>query len=218
MISRFKKFLSYGFDILLEERRSPINPELKLYLSKGQLKLVTSGAVYSYGERYTNFRDSFRLVDIQNRKPENVLILGLGMGSIMSILERNFNIQARYVGVEIDAIVRELFLKYKNEITLSPFELHTEDAGTFMKRQVKTFDLICVDLFCDRIVPERFESAEFVMQLKRALNPGGMALFNRLAVERDDIQRNNRFFETFQSIFPQSRIIKMPFNWMLVSS
>lgn len=214
---QFKKYLSFLFDILLEQKSTPYNPVLKLYLSKGQLKLVTQGAVYSYGNLYYNFRESFNELGISNQGINKVLILGLGTGSIIQLLEQKFHLKAHYEVVEIDPGVVELFGNYKMEYINSICTIHIADAIEYMKSNQKTYDLICMDIFCDCIVPENFESEEFLLNLKIALNENGILMYNRLAINAADQTRNERFCKTFEKIFPEFKIIKMKFNWMLVA-
>ena len=52
-------------------------------------------------------------LDIAKREIQNVLILGLGTGSIIQILEQKYKLNASYDVVEIDQGVVEFFEKYK---------------------------------------------------------------------------------------------------------
>lgn len=213
----FKKYASFLFDVLLEQRTSAYNPILNLYLSKGQLKLVTKGAVYSYGIFYYNFRDSFRHIGIAKKKIQNVLILGLGTGSIIQLLEQKFDVNAKYHIVEIDPDVVALFEKYTSEFIVSPYFIDKTDAFQYLNANDNKYDLICMDIFCDRTVPEIFESEIFLHNLKNALEENGILLYNRLAIDSNDQNSNERFFEIFQKIFPEATIFKMEYNWMFVA-
>jgi predicted membrane-bound spermidine synthase len=210
------RYASYLFDVLLEKRSSPYNPILKLYLSRGQLKLMTKHAVYSYGNRYYNFRDSFYKLKIGERNIKDVLILGLGTGSIIQILEQKFRIQARYDVIELDQVVVELFEKYRNGFITSNCEVHVGDAFEFMKTNQKKYDLVCMDIFSDNIVPEIFETSEFLLNLNRALKEKGVLLFNRLNVDDSDKVKNETFYKNFQKEFPDATLFKLEYNWMFI--
>jgi spermidine synthase len=212
----FNKYLSYLYDILLEEKSSLFNPVLKLYLSQGQFKLITKGAVYSYGNLYYNFRESFQKLDISKREIKNVLILGLGTGSIIQLLGQKFKLNTSYDIVEIDPVVVELFEKYKNEIGTSSCKIHVTDALDYMKSNQAKYDLVCMDIFCDNTVPEIFETEEFLMNLKNAISTQSVLIYNRLAIDKRDQIKNETFFRTFQNIFPTASILKLDFNWMFV--
>lgn len=75
--------------MLIKETRSEINPELKVYLSLGRLKLITGNAIYSYEDKYINFVEAFNFINIKNKSVKGALVLGLGLGSIPYILEKN---------------------------------------------------------------------------------------------------------------------------------
>jgi spermidine synthase len=166
-VSFLLKIKSYFIDTLLEERNTPQNPVLRLYLSNGQLKLCTQNAVYSYGNYYYNFRDSFTMLDISNRNIRKVLVLGLGTGSIIQLLEKKYKLRADFDAVESDPEIVDMFHKYKNLITPSDIKIFTQDAFQFIQTHVTRYDLICMDIFADNLVPEMFESTEFLMNLKR---------------------------------------------------
>lgn len=209
-----KKILSYLYDIPLESTSSPYNPVLKLILSRGQIKLVSASAVYSYGTHYYNFRDSFNKLKIRERNIKTVLILGLGTGSVIKILEEKFNIAAKYDVVEIDPVVVALFNHYVYHEIKSEVKICTQDAAEFMMKNKNQYDLICMDIFRDNRVPKEFESVEFLYQLKEALKEDGLLLYNRLAIDPEDGKMNAAFNINFQKTFPQAQILKLIFNWM----
>lgn len=185
-------------------------------MSQGQLKLITKGAVYSYGNLYYNFRDSFQKLEISKREINDVLILGLGTGSIIQLLGQKFKLNASYDVVEIDPEVVALFEKYKKGFVSSSCNVHVADAFQYMKSNQKNYDLICMDIFCDKTVPVIFESEEFLLNLKNALNENGLLIYNRLAIDTNDQQKNESFFKIFENVFPDASILKLDFNWMFV--
>ena len=63
-ISRLKHILSYLFEQSIENTASDINPTLEVTYSKGQFKLSTTNANYSFGVYYTAFRQSFDQLQI----------------------------------------------------------------------------------------------------------------------------------------------------------
>lgn len=213
----FKIVLSYIYDVLIEKVSSPFNPILKLYLSRGQYKLVTTGAVYSFGKYYYNFSKSFEILKVDKREIKKVLILGLGMGSIIQILEQSFNVTAQFDAVEIDPEIIKLYNKYKIPYLHSNCNVINKDAISFLKDNNNKYDLICMDIFCDRRVPTEFETFEFLSSIKKALNKYGLILYNRLAIDQNDKIINQNFINTFQLVFPEASNIKLDYNWMLVN-
>ena len=210
-----KKFLSYFFDIFMEETSSSFNQSLKLYLSKGQYKLVTKGAIYSFGKFYLNFVETFTLLKLENRNIKKVLILGLGMGSIIQILEKK--LKAAYVAIEIDPAIIELCNKYKSENFSADYIVIQENAFNYLCNQDKTYDLICMDIFCDQLVPPEFETHDFIKALKSSLSPKGLVIYNRLSLSADGNLKNDQVFNIFKTYFPVATIIKLDYNWMFVN-
>lgn len=213
---KLKYYLSFLFDVLLEQHETPINPSLKLYLSQGQLKLVSSNAVYSYGNHYYNFRDSFSILKLDQFNIKDILILGLGTGSILQILEQKHNIHAAFDAVELDPVIVSIFEKYKHKISKNSCKIFVEDALEFMNSNRKTYDLICMDIFNDRTVPIQFETIDFLNTLKNSLSKQGILIYNRINYNGMDQDKNELFFKLFETVFQNAGIIKLDFNWMFV--
>ena len=88
-IPRWKKMLSYLIDLRIEQSSSDHHRHLDIWLSKGRFQLCTENAVYSYEDLYDNFGKLFTKKLAMERLPGNqVLILGLGLGSIAIILDQ----------------------------------------------------------------------------------------------------------------------------------
>ncbi len=215
-INFWTKALSYFIELPLESSHSEKNPHLSLYLSCGQLKLVTEGAIYSYGLKYYHFVESFNQLEIQNNNPKTVLILGLGMGSIPEILEKKFRIHCQYDLVDYDAEVVQLYEKYKPLSGNGQAHIYCEDGMDFIRRNGTMYDLICMDIFQDRRVPKIFETESFLKALKSRLNRQGILIYNRLAMDEEDYALNTHFFKIFSQVFSGAFIQKMAYNWMFV--
>ena len=86
----WKRLLSYFFEWHIESAPSEANPHLYVSLKNGRYQLCTANAVYSYEDLYTNFLRAFEQIDFDKVPGKDVLILGLGLGSIPIILEKRF--------------------------------------------------------------------------------------------------------------------------------
>lgn len=214
----YKRLLSYIFDIPIESLQSDHNDSLDLVLSHGRYQLLTQGAIYSYEDKYDNFRLSFEKINLNNHDIQNVLLLGLGMASIPVILERIFNRAYAYTGIEVDDAVVYLASKYIINDLNSNVEIFETDAYIFMLQNTSKYDMICMDVFIDDKIPTPFQSLEFLNLLKNALNDNGILLFNWLAVTPDDIVKVEQYFEhKFLKVFPNSQSIILDNNRMLVN-
>jgi spermidine synthase len=215
---RWREWLSHFLEQHVESASSPHNPHLYVSLKQGRYQLSTANAVYSYADLYTNYRRAFRAIDLHSLPIREVLVLGLGLGSIPLMLEKIFRKNYRYTAVEIDEAVLELAAKYGLGELRSGIELHCADAAAFARQCRDTFDLICMDIFLDDVVPPVFEQVDFLLDLRRLLNPKGLLLYNRLAATSQDRRASRLFFEnTFLQVFPEGTYLDVGGNWMLMN-
>lgn len=215
----WKKWLSHITDVHLESHSSSINPSLHLLLVKGRLQLCTDNSIYSFEDQYDNFYKVFEKMIQRGWQYESVLILGFAMGSIPKMLEDNFNLTLRYTGIEIDDVIIDLVSEYVLSQLKSPIQLINTDASVYLESSSDTFDLICVDLFLDDVIPDRFKSQEFMQQLKSRLNTNGCILYNMLGDYQSDKQKAEQYHkDIFSNIFPDSSLYHTGTNYILVSN
>lgn len=218
MVPTWKKWLSYLAEIHLESAGSEYNPHLYVSLRRGRYQLSTANAIYSYDDLYANFYKTFERFDWAAYPAEDVLLLGLGLGSVPRMLERNFGRRFHLTAVEIDEVVVDLAWRYGLSDLENPIELVCTDAATFLAVRPDRYDLICMDVFSDEKVPAYFETDEFLTSLRDHLAPGGALLYNRMAASPEQLQESQQFYrQHFQPVFPDSQAIHVGYNLMLVS-
>ncbi|MEL6659280.1 MAG: fused MFS/spermidine synthase [Bacteroidota bacterium] len=219
-LPRWKIWLSYLTELHIESASSEYNPHLYVSLYKGRYQLSTANAVYSFGDLYTNFSRIFERWNWDKFSPNRVLLLGLGLGSIPVILETQHQRLCQFTAVEIDEEVVDLAYRYVLEDLESPIEMITTDAALVVPQLTPaSFDLICVDIFDDDVVPAAFEETAFLEQAASLLRKGGVLLFNRLAANTADQETSIAFYEnTFRKVFPESYCLDVGGNFMLVSN
>jgi predicted membrane-bound spermidine synthase len=217
-IPLWKKWLSHLTPLTLEEAASEYNPELSVVLDKGRLQLMSGNAIYSWDDLYRNFTTAFEQLKPENRAIQDVLLLGLGLGSVPYILEKKHHTQFHYTAVELDETVAELASRYTLSRLKSPVEIVTADAEIFVQVTEEQYDMIVVDIFEDNTTPEVFESLGFLEVCNDLLRPNGLLLYNRLCQNPADLQRTSEFFEqVFKAVFPNAIRIDTGGNWILVS-
>jgi len=213
----YLRILSYFQDVLIKETRSEINPELKVYLSLGRLKLITGNAIYSYEDKYINFVEAFNFINIKNKSVKGALVLGLGLGSIPYILEKKFKLQSTFTCVELDSAVIDLFEEFVLEKLNSQFNIKNDDGYNYLLNSNEKFDLICMDIFNDAKIPEKFSTLDFLKLLDSNLSIIGIIIYNRLAENQKDIELNEQFDLLFLKIFPSRKLLKLSTNWMFIA-
>ncbi len=219
-VSPWTFYLSYLHEITLEFFRNERNGQVELLLRNGRLMLCAENAVYSYDEKYENFVFAFRQLapeDLCN-KPE-VLVLGMGLASIPLILERQYGNHFSFTLIEYDEDVAELAQRYSLPRLQGRTEIVIADALLFMEMNERRFDLICVDLFHDKNVPERFLTLNFLKQCREALTENGLLIMNTPGNTVDEREESRNFFEDrFRKIFTEAEAIHLFKNQMLFSS
>ena len=215
-VPTWKKYLSYLYEFHIESAPSEINPHLYVSLSRGRYQLSTANAIYSFADLYDNFTLTFQKIHLPDTV-QNVLILGFGLGSIPYMLEKKFDKNYQYTAVEIDENVLYLANKYTLPELTSAITMMPADAFAFVHYCHDTFDLICMDVFLDDIVPENFESEQYLEQLATLLNPKGILLFNKLAATKEDRTQAAQFVDIFKKVFPKGAYLDVNGNWMLIN-
>lgn len=212
----WKKWLSHLTPFTLERTGSRQNPELSVVLARGRVQLLSGNAIYSWDDLYHNFTIAFGELDRQMKPEADVLLLGLGLGSVPFILEKVYSRHYHYTAVEWDETVAELAHRYTLSRLDSPIEVVVADAEVFVQACSEEFDLLIVDIFEDDLTPPQFETAEFLEACRDRLRPGGLLLFNRLYGAHKDRVATERFYErTFKVAFPDARTIDTGGNWIL---
>ena len=214
----WRRLLSYIVDIPIETAESGYNPYLNVIMKRGQYQLLTENAIYSYGELYDNFSKAFKRIDLDKLKINNVLILGFGLGSIPLMLETLFHKKYHYTAVEIDPEVLKLANKYTVCNLESSIEFHLSDAYTYASFSEEKFDMICMDVFLDDIVPTELEQEDFLLALKKMLALNGILLFNKLAHFKKDKNAAHLFFQHhFKPIFTEGVYLDVQGNYILLN-
>jgi spermidine synthase len=205
---RLNYLMSFVTGKIIETASGHPNPYLEVQLINGRYVLNTHKVNYSFGNLHKVFREAFRLVHIERYSIRTVLVLGFGAGSIASILLDEYGIPCTVTGVEADAQVIRLYEKYFRR-TGHPVNVVNEDAFQFMKVNRDTFDLIVIDIFVDDVVPEIFETGEFLVMLKNASPPGGLTIFNKMVHDEASGESAERLGKRMKGIWEESRIYPM---------
>lgn len=213
----WKKWWSHIHPVTLEVTTSMQNPELSVVLSRGRIQLLSGHAIYSWDDLYKNFLIAFDRLKIDERPAKDVLLLGLGLGSIPFMLEKVFHCKYHYTAVEWDETVAHLAAKYTLSRLESPIEVITADAEVFVQVTEDQYDIIIIDIFEDEITPPQFCTQAFLEICSDMLRPGGLLLFNRLHGEDVSIRQvTERYFERhFKQVFPEAYAIDTQGNWIL---
>jgi len=213
----WKKSLSYLKEISLEQTSSPHNPYLEVLLVKGRHQLTTREAIYSYDDKYENFNYAFKQIDWSQLKGKKVLVLGLGLGSVIYILEKILKLTFDYTAVEIDEEICRMAQSYTLRHLDSYVEVVPTEAMSFLSYNESDYDIVIMDIFQSAEIPQKFQTEEFLKLLKSKLAPGGILFYNRMNITDADIADNKHFKTTMEKVFPMMAEIKIKTNLVSIN-
>lgn len=137
---------------------------------------------------------------------KNVLILGLGGGTVAKLLRKYFP-NSKISGIEIDPAMISLGKKYLN-LGKYKVDIKIKDANKF--ETDKKFDLILVDLYQGKNFPQNFETKKFMEKLRSFLAKNGKIAINRLGKE------NHEFEKTLKDSFSTVEVINPLINTVYI--
>lgn len=171
---------------------------LEILEEDGERVLDTEKANYSYGLLQEILEEGIRATGLDGVK--NILLLGLGGGSLVQSLRSRFSYRGPVTAVEIDPVMIRIA---REEFGLSGDRnllVVEQDAERFMESHSVRYSLIVVDLFIHMEVPSVFTDFPFWNNLHRTLRTGGKIIFNA-AVGRGSGRRLHGLMEMMSDHF-----------------
>ena len=186
-----KRLLSYIIPINIYQTNSEINKNLEVTWNNGQLVLDSKNTNFSYGSLQRVMRIGLNAIGknkIQNYN--NTLILGVGGGSVISTLQKEFDFKGKIIGVELDEKAIEIANQYFGLNEFENTDIVIDDAYHFVKKASQKFDLIIIDIFQDKIMPDFLFENDFINTITKIVSKNGNVLFNTIATLSTDFERN----------------------------
>lgn len=178
-----KVLSSYVFPKLIATGKSRVNPFMEVVYHRGRLRFNSRTINYSFNGYHPVFEKAFARLKMQDQKIGNMLVLGLGSGSIVTLIRQKFGWRIPVTGVEIDPEVIRLSKEFFGLGDFSNLELICADAHDHVMADPKSYDLVTMDAFIDKYVPASFHAPGFLEALTRKVNPGGWLVFNYIAFD-----------------------------------
>jgi spermidine synthase len=213
----WKRLWSYISPITLETASSEYNDHLQVDLIEGRHQLTTEDAIYSFDDKYENFNQSFGLINWDKLSGNRVLCLGLGLGSVIYILEKKYRLALDYTAVEIDPEICRLSHYYTTQYLDSYVEVVNTDAEIFLQHHAEQYDLIIMDIFQSAKIPEQFQSKDFLEKLDSLLLDGGLLMYNRMHITDSDKSEYQLFTQNFKNIYPNYHAIPVSQNIVIIN-
>jgi len=204
----YKYLLSFFYLVTVKRLDTTLNPGLSLQMEAGRLLLNTSNANYSYGNMHTVFERVFEHIEIEKYPPSKLLILGLGAGSVIDILQRQYGFEPDITAVELDPAIIDC-LPYWETLQLDKTKIICGDAFEVVRKISEKFDLIIIDLFIDLDVHSGIHDLIFLEQIKQLLNVEGTVLLNYIVDNPIQKAKFQEFQLTLMKLFNQLNVYKL---------
>lgn len=183
-----KKVLSYILPNTIEKGTTQLGQEYEIAFEYGKKVLNSANANYSFGSLHEVMQKGL-MQYLKTNNPQKVLVLGLGGGSCIEILNRKYKGTFSITAIEIDADIIHFAKTYFDVEKYTNIKIINGDAKSISKYipdDVNSFDLIIDDVFWDNYMPDFCYEKAYIQQLKVFLNSGGC--YFRNVMEHDSIK------------------------------
>lgn len=170
-----KQLLSYILPVT-KTIESDFSGTLEITWHNGKKHLNSKNANYSYGSLQRILKFGIEKINLQS--VNSILVLGMGGGSVIATLRKDFEFNKDITTVEIDPVIIDIASKEFGISENENLKILCADALEFVKQSKAQFDLIIVDLFIDLSVPSQFLSEEFWNHTLNLKSSKGDIIFN----------------------------------------
>ena len=143
-----------------------------------------------------------------NPEPASVLIIGLGGGTIPTVLSRLYPEATIHI-VEIDAAVVRVAKKYFNFTESDKVTVFIQDGRVYIRRaglKKLAYDLIILDAFTGDYIPAHLMTVEFLQETRSIMSEQGVLVANTFSTSR----LYDHESVTYQRVFGPFFNFKMP--------
>ncbi|MEK7543250.1 MAG: fused MFS/spermidine synthase [Patescibacteria group bacterium] len=176
-------WLSYLVPRTVLRTTSPYNRDIRIIEEWGKLKLLVNGSRQSGPYIKKLWEAAFRAFHLEaTPHVTSILVLGVGGGTVIKLLADRYP-QARITAVDIDSTIIHLAKEHFRLSEVAELRFILADAKAFVvahARERMNYDLVVVDVFIGRDVPDFMTTPGFYQSLKLLLRPGGRVILNYL--------------------------------------
>lgn len=174
-----KKIFSYFVPIKVKSYSSPISGELEVTYLNGRKVLDAEKANYSYGSLQRVLHMGLQHIEFSKER-KSVLVLGMGGGSVVESIRRDFNSEAEITLVEIDPVMIRIAREEFDLEQYGKINIIQADAADYVKTSIGKFEVLIVDLFIQDQIPQVFTEEAFLIRLPQLMAPNGKLIFNTM--------------------------------------
>ena len=149
-----------------------------------------------------DYTDFFELALAYRWRPRDVLFIGVGGGSALKRLWRDFP-GIRLHAVDLDPVVVDVARRYFHLPRSPRLTVEVEDGRRFLAGDGRKWDAIMIDAYFSDSIPFHLTTREFFELVRSRLRPGGVVVSNVIgAVRGSSSQLFRAFYRTYRSVFP----------------
>jgi spermidine synthase len=213
------QLLSYIYPQLIDTKRSEYNKEIRVYNFLGKPFVSVDNLTQSGGLVTKIWKQSTEYLcahHFSKNPPENILILGLGAGGLIENLVSLWP-HASITALEIDEVMIDIGKKYFALSNYPRLKIVNADAFSWIVQSQSRYDLIIIDMYLGKKLPDESNSKPFLLSIKKHLNHSGIALFNRLTLKNRQ-EKNQMFLAELGKHFSTVSRIKTTVNQVYQAS
>lgn len=196
----FRRLFSY-FWPMTETRAEGYHGELTVRWEAGTKVLNSLQGNQSFGALHRVWQEVFAHLDLQQKPPSDLLLLGLGGGSVPAILREELGIKAPIVAIELDPNMLELARTHFALDRHADLKVVLGDATIQVHALRQRFDLVLVDLFDDLDLAYGVDARSFIHGLRDRCADGGVVCFNTVAYDEESDRRCQAVYDHAIRVF-----------------
>ncbi len=170
---------TYIFPKTIFRTSTKFNHDIRVVEVYGKNKLLVNGSRQSGAYIEKLWKEALQVFGINSSTTVNsILILGVAGGTVIHLLRKLYP-NASIRGVDIDNMMIDVGKKYfgLDKLDISFF---VADAEVFIKKDKKKYDLVIVDIFSGRHIPDFVVTDDFLDKLKKLFETNGQLVVNYL--------------------------------------
>lgn len=213
-----KQWLKHLLPYTVRQYHSPINGLIKIVMAFNQPRMMIDGMIQSGGMVRKIWEKALKNIQKSNHKINQVLIIGLGCGDCAFEVQKYYP-QAKMIGLEIDDKVIEAAQCYFSLATVKNLKVSINDGAKYVaklaKQKNKTkFDLVIIDAYLGKNMPQQFRTKKFFHSLTKILNHNGIVVYNHLFFG-DHKTKAKKFIKEISHNFEKVTLIRTTSNLLI---
>ncbi|KKP59169.1 MAG: hypothetical protein UR52_C0011G0006 [Candidatus Gottesmanbacteria bacterium GW2011_GWA1_34_13] len=206
-------FLSYFWPQKIASFHSAYNGEIKV-IEFLRSRYIESGGLMQSGKFLEKlYQKGINKLKIPDDGIKQILVLGLGGGSVIKVLQKKFN-YCQITGVDIDEMMVNAGKKYLGLGDIKDLQIIISDANDFIEQDQNKYDLIFVDLYKGYDIPAQFETLDFFKKLQQLKTENGYVIFNRLYIQ-SHVFEASKFLDKLKNLFHYVNTAKIYSNLLI---